>query len=154
MKITFRKHLETLNILFYFKKTKYLIKQKFYFQKCLTLTFRMHQIWHKKADLLCIFISESLTKHIACLQWTANTLPNDFVVAFTSDDVIIDIGLLRDHVDKHLTTVKPPDRLFVANNGDGSSVVTNQRQSVYCFDKYREKDKVNRNANKEQFVSK
>jgi len=98
--------------------------------------------------------NESLTKHIACLQWTANTLPNDFVVAFTSDDVIIDIGLLRDHVDKHLTTVKPPDRLFVANNGDGSSIVTNQRQSVYCFDKYREKDKVNRNANKEKFVSK
>ena len=43
MKITFRKHLETLNILFYFKKTKYLIKQKIYFQKCQTLTFRMNQ---------------------------------------------------------------------------------------------------------------
>ena len=95
-----------------------------------------------------------MTKYIASLQWVTETLPADFVVAFTSDDVIINIGMLRDHVDKYLTTVKPPNRLFVTYIKDGSTVVTGQRQTLYCFDEYKEKDKVNRSTNEEMFISK
>jgi len=100
------------------------------------------------------FPKETLTKYIASLQWVTQTLPADFVVAFTSDDVITNIGMLRDHVDKYLTTVKPPNRLFVTYIKDGSTVVTGQRQTLYCFDEYKEKDKVNRSTNEEMFISK
>lgn len=78
---------------------------------------------------------------MASLYWAIHNLPGDFYYASMTDDILLDIAAVRDHVSSQARHFIPiQDQVYTMIASDGTSVTSSKPQKVYCFEKYLEEE--------------
>lgn len=80
------------------------------------------------------------------LQWAAMRLPGDFYYASVNEEVLVNIGKVRDRIDLESIRDPPTKLVHMATARDGSTVTSSQPQYIYCFDKIVEPVSINSTA--------
>nr|XP_002122218.1 uncharacterized protein LOC100179189 [Ciona intestinalis] len=83
---------------------------------------------------------------LAALQWAGNSLPGDFYVALTDDDVIVNLPYVMDYVTAESPPVVPPASVIMTSIEGGGSIVSSQSQRMFCLDGYEESELTKRDG--------
>ena len=100
-----------------------------------------------------LFSSAATEKVLASLSWTSRILPDDFYFASLPDNVLVNIGSVKDYINSLTTHFPPPGNVFTVVARDGSTVTSSLPQTVYCFDNYFESETPERNQTYERSIN-